>query len=73
MLLVVFLKVMSFYLIFKKKVWMKSSVIFSSKKSIAHKKKQALQLSTQQLPKSFFSRQKPVFYVDLPFILSYKI
>lgn len=52
---------------------MKSSVIFSSKKSIAQKKKQALQLSTQQLPKSFFSGQKPVFYVDLPFILSYRL
>ena len=38
MLLVVFLKVMSFYLIFKKKVWMKSSVIFSNKKNIAQKK-----------------------------------
>lgn len=51
---------------------MRQSVMFSSIQTISQKK-QALQLSTRQLFKSFFARQNPVFYADLPFILSYRI
>ena len=51
---------------------MRQSVMFSSIQTISQKK-QALQLSTRQLFKSFFARQNPVFYADLPFIWSYRI
>ena len=66
MLLVVFLKVTSFTsLIFKEKSLNKHSlpVMFSSRKSVP-KRKQAVQLTTQQLPKSFHSRQPPKCFMQ---------